>query len=61
VEFFSVLTLPSLASRKVPWRVEAGDIRGKAVWAPLGLVDCMLRRRLVSASRGATTCCARLL
>jgi cytochrome b561 len=66
VKLLGILTLPSLASRKAPWGLEAGDIHAYAMWTLLALVglhaaaalyhhfvrhDDVLRRMLYSRSR----------
>ena len=38
VKLLGMLELPSLASRKAPWGLEAGDIHGFAMWTLLVLV-----------------------
>ena len=38
VKLLGMLELPSLASRKAPWGLEAGDIHGFAMWTLLALV-----------------------
>jgi cytochrome b561 len=37
VKLLGILTLLSLASRKTPWGLEAGDIHGYAMWTSLAL------------------------
>lgn len=66
MKMLGVLTLPSLASRKAPWGLEAGDIHGYAMWTSLAIVgrhvaaalyhhfvrhDDVLRRMLYGRSR----------
>jgi cytochrome b561 len=66
VRLLGILTLPSLASRKAPWGLKAGDIHAFAMWTLLALVglhaavalhhhfvrhDDVLRRMLYGRSR----------